>query len=56
MTRIKDLHKKWMKDPEYRREYDLLEEEFASALHRKWEGLFGEVSDQTRRLGTPAGA
>jgi len=36
--------------------FRLLEEEFASALHRKWEGLFGEVSDQTRRLGTPAGA
>ena len=28
MTRIKDLHKKWMKDPEYRKEYDALEEEF----------------------------
>ena len=32
MTRIKDLHKKWMKDPEYRKEYDALEEEFALAL------------------------
>jgi ribosome-binding protein aMBF1 (putative translation factor) len=31
MTKIKDLHKKWMKDPEYRREYDALEEEFALA-------------------------
>ena len=31
MTRIKDLHKKWMKDPEYRREYDALEGEFALA-------------------------
>ncbi len=31
MSRIKadDLHKKWMKNPEYRREYDALEEEFA---------------------------
>ena len=29
MTRIKDLHRKWMKDPEYRKEYDALEEEFA---------------------------
>jgi len=29
MIKIKDLHKKWMKDPEYRREYDALEEEFA---------------------------
>jgi ribosome-binding protein aMBF1 (putative translation factor) len=31
MTRIKELHKAWMKDPDYRREYDLLEEEFALA-------------------------
>jgi transcriptional regulator with XRE-family HTH domain len=29
MTKIRDLHKKWMKDPNYRREYDALEEEFA---------------------------
>jgi transcriptional regulator with XRE-family HTH domain len=31
MTKIADLHKKWMKDPEYRREYEGLEEEFALA-------------------------
>ena len=31
MTRIKDLHKKWIKDPEYRKEYDALEQEFALA-------------------------
>jgi ribosome-binding protein aMBF1 (putative translation factor) len=31
MTRIRDLHRKWMKDPQYRREYDALEEEFALA-------------------------
>jgi len=31
MTRIRDLHKKWMKDPEYRNEYELLEAEFALA-------------------------
>ncbi|MFM9943039.1 MAG: multiprotein-bridging factor 1 family protein [Hyphomicrobiaceae bacterium] len=29
MTKMKELHKKWMRDPEYRREYDALEEEFA---------------------------
>ena len=29
MTKVRDLHKKWMKDPEYRKEYDALEEEFA---------------------------
>jgi ribosome-binding protein aMBF1 (putative translation factor) len=31
MIKIKSLHKKWMKDPEYRKEYDALEEEFALA-------------------------
>lgn len=31
MTRVKDLHVEWMKDPDYRREYDALEEEFAIA-------------------------
>ena len=31
MTSIRDLHKAWMKEPNYRREYDLLEEEFALA-------------------------
>lgn len=25
---VDDLHKKWMKDPEYRREYESLQEEF----------------------------
>jgi GntR family transcriptional repressor for pyruvate dehydrogenase complex len=30
-----------------------LEEEFATALHRRWETLFGEVAEQTRRLGSP---
>ena len=29
MIKISDLHKKWMKDPEYRKEYDALEDEFA---------------------------
>ena len=32
MTKVRELHKKWMKDPEYRREYDALEEEFALIL------------------------
>jgi ribosome-binding protein aMBF1 (putative translation factor) len=27
--RVDDLHKDWMKDPEYRREYEALGEEFA---------------------------
>jgi ribosome-binding protein aMBF1 (putative translation factor) len=29
MIKIRDLHKKWMKDPGYRKEYEALEEEFA---------------------------
>jgi ribosome-binding protein aMBF1 (putative translation factor) len=29
MTKITDLHKNWMKDAAYRKEYDALEEEFA---------------------------
>lgn len=31
MTKMRDLHAKWMKDPAYRKEYDALEEEFALA-------------------------
>jgi transcriptional regulator with XRE-family HTH domain len=31
MTKIRDLHKKWMKDPHYVEEYNALEEEFALA-------------------------
>jgi ribosome-binding protein aMBF1 (putative translation factor) len=28
-TRVDDLHKDWMKDPKYRREYQAIEEEFS---------------------------
>jgi len=28
-TTVDDLHKKWMKNPKYRREYQALEEEFS---------------------------
>jgi transcriptional regulator with XRE-family HTH domain len=31
MTKLKDLHKKWMKDAAYRQEYGALEGEFALA-------------------------
>jgi transcriptional regulator with XRE-family HTH domain len=31
MARISDLHKKWMKEPRYRKAYAALEEEFALA-------------------------
>jgi hypothetical protein len=32
MTRVLDLHKKWMKDPEYAEAYYALNEEFARAV------------------------
>ena len=31
MARITDLHKKWLKEPKYRKAYKALEEEFALA-------------------------
>ena len=31
MSRVKDLHKEWMKDQEYRKRYEELEPEFALA-------------------------
>jgi ribosome-binding protein aMBF1 (putative translation factor) len=31
MTGIRDLHKKWMKNPVYRKEYEALEDEFVLA-------------------------
>ena len=31
MTMVNDLHKKWMKDPEYRRAHEELQPEFALA-------------------------
>jgi len=42
MSKIRDLHKKWMKDPEYRKEYDALQEEFA---------LMAEVAKARARAG-----
>ena len=42
MSKIRDLHKRWMKDPEYRKEYDALEEEFA---------LIAEVARARARAG-----
>jgi ribosome-binding protein aMBF1 (putative translation factor) len=42
MIRIKDLHKKWMKDPAYRKEYEALGEEFA---------LMAEVAKARQRAG-----
>jgi transcriptional regulator with XRE-family HTH domain len=54
MARIIDLHKKWMKEPKYRKAYEALEEEFvlASAVIdvRNRAGLTQE--DLARRMGT----
>ena len=42
MTKLRDLQKKWMKDPAFRKEYDALEEEFA---------LMAEVAKARARAG-----
>ena len=42
MSKIRDLHKKWMKEPGYRKEYEALEEEFA---------LMAEVAKARARAG-----
>ncbi len=42
MARISDLHKKWMKEPKYKKAYDALEEEFV---------LAGAVIDVRNRAG-----
>jgi hypothetical protein len=31
MARISEMHKKWMKDPKYKKAYDVLEDEFVLA-------------------------
>lgn len=55
--RVDDLHKQWMKDPGYQREYDALEEEFSltSALieARTRAGLTQE--EVARRMSTTQG-
>jgi transcriptional regulator with XRE-family HTH domain len=54
MARITQLHKKWMKEPNYRKAYEALEEEFvlASAVIdvRNRAGLTQE--DLARKMGT----
>jgi transcriptional regulator with XRE-family HTH domain len=54
MARISDLHKKWMKEPKYRKAYKALEEEFvlASAVTdvRGRAGL--TQKELARRMGT----
>ena len=54
MTRIKDLHKTWSKDPAYRKEYEALEEEFtvmaAIAKARRRAGI--SQAELARRMNT----
>ncbi len=54
MARISDLHKKWMKEPKYKKAYNALEEEFvlASAVMdvRNRAGLTQE--QLARKMGT----
>jgi transcriptional regulator with XRE-family HTH domain len=54
MARISEMHKKWLKEPKYKKAYDALEEEFvlASAVMevRKRAGLTQE--ELARRMGT----
>ncbi len=54
MARISEMHKKWLKEPKYKKAYDALEEEFvlASAVMdvRTRAGLTQE--ELARRMGT----
>jgi hypothetical protein len=54
MTRISDLHERWMQDEEYRREYDALDGELGRtcALNRERadDGLTGNDSPITRKM------
>lgn len=54
MTKVKELHKTWMKDATYRREYDAMEEEFtvmaAIAKARRRAGL--SQAELARRMKT----
>jgi len=54
MTKLKDLHEKWMKEPEYRQAYDALEEEFAlaSALLKARDAAHMTQEDVAKAMGT----
>ncbi len=54
MARISDLHKKWVKQPKYRKEYEALEEEFvlASAVIDARNGAGLTQEELARKMGT----
>ena len=54
MARISDLHKKWMKQPKYRKEYEALEEEFvlASAVIDARNGAGLTQQELAEKMGT----
>jgi transcriptional regulator with XRE-family HTH domain len=54
MTKLDDLHEKWMKEPEYKQAYDALEEEFAlaSALLKARDAAHMTQEDVARAMGT----
>jgi predicted transcriptional regulator len=58
MTKIADLKKRWMRDPEFRKEYDKADEEFAiiEALIRARAKAKLSQADVAKRIGTTQSA
>lgn len=58
MVPVSDLHERWMGDPEYRREYEALEEEFAlvDALIRARARAGLSQAEVASRMGTTQSA
>ena len=54
MTKLNDLHEKWMKEPDYKHAYDALEEEFAlaSALLKARDDAHMTQEDVAKAMGT----
>ena len=52
MTKIRDLHKRWMKDPQYTEEYNALEEEFALAAAVLYSSIMVSISAIVRARGS----
>lgn len=58
MTKLADLKKRWMRDPEFRKEYEKADEEFAviEALIRARTKARLSQSELARRIGTTQSA